>query len=355
VTLPISRASARSADAPPPGAASSGVDPARRGVLAALGAAAVAGLVPGWVPGWAAAPASAQALRARPADDLVGELRLYSARYEDTLMDVARAFNLGYAELVVANPTVDAWLPGLGAQVLLPTAHLLPDAPREGIVVNLSDQRIYWFPPGGAPIQTFAIGIGQEGLGTPMGTTSVVRKKERPTWIPTAEKRKEDPDLPAVVPPGPDNPMGEYALYLGWPLYAIHGTNEPDAIGRRVTRGCIRLYPEGIERLYRQAPVGTRVTVVDQAAKVGWSGGDLFVDIHPTRADVDLIEERRDFTPKPVPGLRDLIMRKAGGEAGRIDWSVVDAAERRRDGVPVRITRPAGGAGYAPVADRVNR
>ncbi|BBK44503.1 hypothetical protein STVA_45230 [Allostella vacuolata] len=310
----------------------------RRALLTGVAATALGALVPWPLAAQVPAPAARRAA-APPRNDMVGELLVYSARYEDTLMDVARTYNLGYAELVAANPGVDPWLPGLGTRILLPTAHVLPDAPRQGIVVNLSDQRIYWFPAGGGPTLTFAVGIGQEGLGTPNGTTTIVRKKERPTWTPTPEKRREDPTLPTVVPPGPDNPMGEHALYLGWPLYAIHGTNEPDAIGRRVTRGCIRLYPEGIEHLYRLAPVGTKVTVVDQEAKMGWIGDDLFVDLHPSRADVDRLEDEGRFDPKPIPGLRDRVAKFAGTAAARIDWATLDEAERRRDGIPVRITR----------------
>ncbi len=326
----------------------------RRAVLAGIASTAVGALLP-W-PLAAQTPMRSRALPATAArNDLVGELLVYSARYEDTLMDIARTFNLGYAELVAANPGVDPWLPGLGTRILLPTAHVLPDAPRQGIVVNLSDQRIYWYPGGGAPTLTFAIGIGQEGLGTPNGTTTIVRKKQHPTWTPTAEKRKEDPTLPTVVPAGPDNPMGEYALYLGWPLYAIHGTNEPDAIGRRVTRGCIRLYPEGIEHLYRLAPIGTRVTVVDQPAKIGWIGDDLFVDLHPSRSDVDSLEEEGTFDPKPIPGLRDRVAKFAGQAAGRIDWATLDAAEQRRDGIPVRITRSTEAPDGAPTIERVTR
>ncbi|WP_374442094.1 L,D-transpeptidase family protein [Stella sp.] len=315
----------------------------RRAVLAGLAATAAGALLP-W-PAAAQTPPRPRAPAMTPIrNDVVGELLVYSARYEDTLMDIARTYNLGYAELVAANPGVDPWLPGLGARILLPTAHVLPDAPRQGIVVNLSDQRIYWFPGNGQPVRTFAIGIGQEGLGTPTGSTTVVRKKENPTWTPTPEKRREDPTLPAVVPAGPDNPMGAFAMYLGWPLYAIHGTNEPDAIGRRVTRGCIRLYPEGIEQLYRLVPIGTRVTVVDQEAKMGWIGDDLFVDLHPSRRDVDLLEEEGKFDPKPIPGLRDRVAKFAGPAVGRIDWATLEAAESRRDGVPVRITRSIGAA-----------
>lgn len=310
----------------------------RRAVLAGMAASLVGALAPSQLSAQTAARPRARGEAARR-NDVVGELLVYSARYEDTLMDIARTYNLGYAELIAANPGVDPWLPGLGTRILLPTAHVLPDAPRQGVVVNLSDQRIYWFAGAGQLIRTFAIGIGQEGLGTPIGSTSVVRKKENPTWTPTPEKRKEDPTLPAVVPAGPDNPMGAFAMYLGWPLYAIHGTNEPDAIGRRVTRGCIRLYPEGIEELYRMVPVGTRVTVVAQEAKMGWIGDDLFVELHPTREDVDMLEEERTFHPKPIPGLRERVEKFAGAAVSRVDWPTLEAAESRRDGVPVRVTR----------------
>lgn len=330
------------------------IDPrwSRRAVLAGIASTAVGALLP--LP-LAAEPAGrARAAGTAGRNDVVGELLVYSARYEDTLMDIARTYNLGYAELVAANPGVDPWLPGLGTRILLPTAHVLPEGARHGILVNLSDQRIYWFGNGGE-IRTFAIGIGQEGLGTPKGTTTIVRKKEHPTWIPTPEKRKEDPTLPAVVPAGPDNPMGDYAMYLGWPLYAIHGTNQPDAIGRRVTRGCIRLYPEGIEQLYGMTPIGTRVTVIDQPAKMGWIGDDLFVDLHPSRADVDSLEMEGTFDPKPIPGLRERVAAFAGAAAERVDWATLDAAEQRRDGVPVRITRSMEAPYRAPAIERMTR
>src|SRR5690606_29607209 len=154
-----------------------------------------------------------------------------------------------------------------------------PDAPRDGIVVNLAELRFYYFRRKGEPrFLTRPIGIGREGFTTPLGQTTVVRKAKDPVWRPTAATRADRPDLPAAVPPGPDNPMGAYALYLGWPTYAMHGTNQPWGVGRRVSRGCIRLYPEDIEALYPLVPVGTRVTVVDQPLKVGWHMGELYLE-----------------------------------------------------------------------------
>src|SRR5262249_50817469 len=152
---------------------------------------------------------------------------------------------------------------------LLPTAHLLPDAKREGIVVNLAEYRLYYFKDGQV-VMTAPIAHGEEGHNTPLGETTIVRKKKDPTWIPTASAREDFPGLAAVVPPGPNNPLGGRALYLNWPTYIIHGAYDPYAIGRRLTRGCVRLYEVDIEKLFDLAPVGTKVTVVDQPVKLGW-------------------------------------------------------------------------------------
>ena len=202
--------------------------------------------------------------------DYFGETEIYKAAFEDTLIHLARNNGLGFVELRAANPTLDPWIPGAGARITLPKKHLLPDAPRKGLVINLSEMRIYYFKnPGEQPL-TYPISIGREGLQTPKGTTSIVRKKEGPTWRPTARMREEDPELPASVPPGPDNPLGTHAMYLGWSQYLIHGTNKPFGIGRRVSSGCMRMYPEDIVKLFPMVPVGTKVTVVDQPVKVGW-------------------------------------------------------------------------------------
>ncbi|MCW5698807.1 MAG: L,D-transpeptidase family protein, partial [Rhodospirillales bacterium] len=186
------------------------------------------------------------------ADDIVGDMRIYTAKHEDTLLDIARDHQLGLIELMAANPGVDPWLPGEGTRIILPTAHVLPDVPRKGIVINLAELRLYYFGKGNEPVVTLPIGVGREGFTTPVGTTSVIKKVKGPTWYPTASTRADDPQLPSAVPAGPDNPLGAYALYLGWPAYLIHGTAEGAkewGIGRRVSRGCIRMYPEAIEWL----------------------------------------------------------------------------------------------------------
>jgi L,D-transpeptidase ErfK/SrfK len=260
------------------------------------------------------------------------------------LLDVARDNDLGILELMAANRDVDPWVPGSGVPLVLPTAFILPDAPRRGIVINLAELRIFYFAGRGKPTQTWPIGIGREYFTTPLGTTRVVRKETDPSWVPTATTRSDDPGLPAVVPPGPDNPMGRFALYLGWPTYAIHGTNKPWGMGRRVSRGCIRLYREDIEVLYGLAGVGTPVTVVNEAAKLGWRDGELYLEVHPSKSQLDELEESGRFTPEDMPSLNDRVLANAGEGSSRLDWRLIAAAVRDRRGVPVRVTRPANAA-----------
>ena len=206
--------------------------------------------------------------------DLVGQMQTHTVSANETLLDIARDYQLGFVEVVAANQGIDPWVPGAGKLLVVPGAHILPDAPRNGIVVNLAELRLYAFTSDGR-INTYPIGVGRLGLTTPVGQTRVIRKRANPTWTPTAATRADNPDLPKSVPPGPDNPLGRFAIDLGWPTYAIHGTNIPWGVGRRVSRGCIRMYPEHIEKLFAATDVGTKVTVVDQAVKVGWRDGSL--------------------------------------------------------------------------------
>jgi L,D-transpeptidase ErfK/SrfK len=238
---------------------------------------------------------------------------------------------------------VDVWVPGEERLVTLPTAHVLPDAPPKGIVINIAELRMFWFRPDGA-VETHPIGVGRDGLETPTGQTRIVRTQERPVWYPTAGKRLDNPDLPAAVPPGPDNPLGEYALYLGWPTYLIHGTNKPYGVGRRLSRGCIRMYPEDIESLFPRIPVGTPVTVVDQPIKLGWHEGELYVEAHPDLEQLTQLEDQQAFTLKPAPDLTAEVLRKAGAEAGRVNWRVLEAELVARRALPVQITGVADSA-----------
>jgi L,D-transpeptidase ErfK/SrfK len=276
---------------------------------------------------------------ARQPDALLGIPTIYLTRHQDTLLDIARDYDVGYVAIRAANPGVDPWLPGAGKMIRVPTQHLLPDAPHRGIVINLAELRLYYYPAGGGRPLTFPIGIGDEGWATPVGRTEVARKIVHPSWVPTASEHAEDPDLPSVVPPGPDNPMGQYALYLGWREYAIHGTNRVYSIGRRDSHGCIRLYPEDIERLFKLVKIGTPVTVVDQLAKIGWSGGELYLEIDPGQANADSLETTGTMKDPSAVDADAQILAAAGADAPRLDWYAIHLAEARRDGIPVRITR----------------
>src|SRR5262245_31515045 len=217
---------------------------------------------------------------AAPSPRLVGRLAFRDARAEDTLVDLGPELGVGYTELVAANQGVDPWLPKAGTRLVVPSARLLPSAPREDIVVNLGDLRLYFFEAGKPP-RSYPIGIAKDGFSTPLGETVVTSKREKPTWVPGESARRDDPTPAREVKPGPDNPLGEHALYLGWPTYLIHGTNDPRGVGRHSSRGCVRLYPDDMAELYKRVEPGTRVRVIDEPVKVGWIGGDLYLEVNP--------------------------------------------------------------------------
>jgi len=272
-------------------------------------------------------------------EDVVGQLQLIRARHADTFVDIARAYNLGYDELVDANPGVDPWLPGEGTQIVLPTRHILPDAPREGIVINLAAKRMFYYPEhaeGEAPyVVTHPIGIGREGWATPLGNTRIIGKTKDPSWYPPASVRKEhaeagDP-LPERVPPGPDNPLGGYALRLDLPGYLMHGTNKPAGVGMRVSHGCIRMFPEDIEWLFGRVAIGVPVTIVNQPLRVCWYEDELFIEMH-----VPLEEDGRDCAEDARrSGLRALSSRY--GRPGGSEAHELAAIVGEHRGIPVAL------------------
>ena len=225
-----------------------------------------------------------------PSDvDLVGALQTIAARHEDTLLDIARQFDVGQDEMVLANATVDRWLPGEGTKTLVPTRFVLPQAKRTGIVLNVPEMRLYFFPAPRATktavVQTYPVSIGRMDWATPLGTTAIAAKTRNPSWRPPESIRSEHAadgsPLPELVPPGPDNPLGDHALRLTRPGYLIHGTNRPYGVGMRVTHGCVRMYPEDIAALFPDVPVGTPVQIVNQPIKLGWLADTLFIEVHP--------------------------------------------------------------------------
>jgi L,D-transpeptidase ErfK/SrfK len=269
----------------------------------------------------------------------MGKMRTWTTGEEDTLLDVARHFNLGYVEMHAANPDVDAWAPLPGTTMTIPTFRLMPRAPQEGIVVNLAEMRLYYFKtPGTAPI-TYPIGIGRDGLMTPVGETQIISKIAGPVWRPTPRMRQEHSYLPESVPQGPMNPLGTHALYLGWKEFRIHGSNKPWAIGRRVSSGCMRMYPEDIIKLFNQVPVGTKVTVVEQPILVAWAGRKLYIEANPSRTQSTQLEIDGAFQPKELTEpLKKVILSVAGKPGAKvIDWEATAKAVLERRGYPVLI------------------
>ncbi|MPY70847.1 MAG: L,D-transpeptidase family protein [Alphaproteobacteria bacterium] len=310
----------------------------RRSFCAAAGALMAVMATPG-----CALAASAPAAAPGPAvgiNPVIGRMRRHIAVKNDTLIDLARQYNLGFTELVATNRGVDPWIPGEGTEIILPGEHVLPDGPREGLVLNISDQRIYYFPRGGGATESYPVGTGRDAWGTPRGKTAIVRKKFLPSWYPPKSIRKEDPTLPAVVRPGPDNPLGRHAMYLGWSGYLIHGTNRPYGVGRRVSHGCVRLYPEDIAQLFPRIKIGLPVAVVAQEAKIGRRDGELVLEIHPNPVQSDELEAGDPMTPAKIAELAYKVTAAAGEHAHRIDWDAVHRAEAERAGVPVPILKP---------------
>jgi L,D-transpeptidase ErfK/SrfK len=278
--------------------------------------------------------------------ELIGETQVIFARHENTFSMIGREFNLGYEEMRRANPGVDQWLPGEGTPIYLPTQSILPEAPRTGIVVNVPAMRLYYFTTekpaqAGGPeivkVSSHPIGIGVEGWGTPFGEGKVTGKARDPVWYVPASIRKEhaergDP-LPSVVPPGPDNPLGAYAMTLSLPGYLIHGTNKPAGVGMRSSHGCIRLYPEDIEALFSRVARGTEVRLVNQPVLAGWRDGQLYLEVHPP-----LAEEQHDLVAEADAALRRALERAGAAAAAiTIDRLGVEKIVAEQRGIPLPV------------------
>jgi L,D-transpeptidase ErfK/SrfK len=261
--------------------------------------------------------------------------------FEDTLYEIARRYSLGSEEVVRVNPGLDPWLPRAGKSIVIPGQRVLPPGPREGIVVNLPEHRLYFYPPTKPGqvqrVYTYPISIGKMDWRTPLGKTKVVDKREKPNWIPPESVRQEhiangDP-LPAVVPPGPDNPLGAYAMRLNLPggSYLIHGTNNPIAVGMAVTHGCIRMYPEDIAELFPLVAVGTPVYLINEPVKVAWVEGRLMLEAHPP-------VDAEGQSGEPVLSVFEGLLEKALGESVvAIHWDKAREELKSARGMPVVV------------------
>ena len=285
--------------------------------------------------------AAAETAPLPPSDvDLVGQVQVVTARHEDTLLDIARRGGLGYTEIKMANRGLDPWMPGEGVQVVLPTQHILPQAPREGIVINLPEMRLYYYPPAQGDFRqvvTYPISIGRYDWRTPLGVTRITQKVPNPSWTPPESIRIEHAAkgdiLPPVVPAGPDNPLGQFALRLGVPGYLIHGTNRPYGIGMRVTHGCLRLYPEDIAALFGQVAPGVKVNFVSQPYKIGQAFGVTYLEVHhPLKEE----KGRREGALGEIARL----LANRGVATADVDWVLVRRELAKPTGMPVAISQP---------------
>jgi L,D-transpeptidase ErfK/SrfK len=270
---------------------------------------------------------------------MVGQLQDTRVQSGDTLLDIARRFDVGLDELEDANPGVDPWLPAVGQRVVIPSQYILPNVPREGIVVNLPELRLYYFPPakpgGRRVVMTYPVGIGSEGRAIPVTLTSVIQKEIDPRWVVPesilAEHEAEGDPLPKVVPPGPDNPLGRYAMRLGLGSFLIHSTNHPYSVGMRISHGCLRMYPENIEQLFGKVPVGTPVRIINQPYKAGWQGDVLYLEAHPPLVELTHAAET-DLTPMVV-ALTRVVSQRLNDHA----WQAAVRVAGRDSGIPTPI------------------
>jgi L,D-transpeptidase ErfK/SrfK len=289
--------------------------------------------------------------------EIVGYVQKTVVGKDDTLPDIARRFDVGYEELLLANPGVDPWLPGVGREVVVPTQFILPAAPHEGVVVNVAAMRIFYYPPHKKGEQqivyTHPIGIGRVGWKTPEGTTKIISRTKDPVWVVPKSVRDEHAEdgekLPAIVPAGPDNPLGQYMFRLSWPSYLIHGTNKPYGVGMRSSHGCMRLYPEDIAVFFDLIPIGTKVTVVNQPYLFGWLDGTLYLQPYAVMED-----DSRDWGKNRKRLLAHLlnprVRKEISDQNNDIDWQRVGDLAHSPRAVPVPVT--GGGDGIDAVVSQ---
>lgn len=266
-----------------------------------------------------------------PPEMVIGELKVYKARPGETFLDIGRREDVGIGEMEIANPGVDPWLPAQVPYVLVPTAFVVPQGAHKGILINVAEMRMYYFPGPSGIVTTFPLGLGPYDWQTPRGLFKVSRKEVNPTWHVPPSIRKEMENPVVAVPPGPANPLGKYRFVLSIPGYGIHGTNKPWGVGRYYSHGCIRMYPEDIHYLFDRVQRGYAVEIVYQPVKVGLEGREVFVEVH-------------DDPYGLVPDLEGEAWRQIEimGAAGRVDGDRLRRAIQDRRGFPVNVTKGFG-------------
>lgn len=316
--------------------------PSRKGTRQALALALTLGLGPLLASGALAATPGYDEIHELPRGhyalpeegSVIGEDYTVVVEEGDTLVDIAREHNVGYEAIRMANPDVSIWAPYADTEVTIPARRVLPDAERQGIVINLSELRLYYYSESGV-VETYPISVGREEFATPQGVTKTTIKVKDPAWAPPASMRREaaarGEPAPSIVPAGPDNPLGRHAILLGLPSYLIHGTNKPDGVGMRVSRGCIRMFPQDIESLYERVPSGTRVNIIDQPVKIGWTQDEeLLAESYPA-----LEENREGF--EPLMFAMDTLAKALGEAHPPVDYKRLRQLVESPDGMAVSL------------------
>jgi L,D-transpeptidase ErfK/SrfK len=257
------------------------------------------------------------------------------AVYEDTLVDLARQYNLGFNEIIRANPNVDKWLPGEGTIIKIPTQHIIPKGfSKKGITINLSEFRGYLIKDN--QLITFPVGLGRMDWKTPLGISTIDLKLEKPAWYPPQSVRDEYKNqgkfLPAEVLPGPDNPLGELAMRISIPGgYFIHGTNRPDGVGMEISHGCIRLFPEDIDYIFQLTDIGTEVILLDQPIKTARIQNDIYLQVHPSYS------KEHDYSLEKIRIQIELLINNQDGLI-QINWDSVENLLKAQNGLATKVT-----------------
>lgn len=287
-----------------------------------------------------------------PDIDIFGQVRTTQASRSETLLDIARQYDIGQIEILLANPNVDRWLPEDGSTVILPSRYIIPQGQRKGLLLNLPEMRIYYFPEpkkGEKPlIITHPVGIGRMDWVTPLGISKIVEKKKDPTWIPPKSLQMDriangETPYPSIVPPGPTNPLGRHAMRLsiGSGSYLIHGTIKPFGVGMRVSAGCVRMYPEDIEALFDKVPIGTQVQIVNQPIKLGWQLDSLFIELHPPLEEDQ--EKYSNYHSIVAAAINDFLAQNSSRRNIPGDFEInqeaLTQAILEKSGMPVLISR----------------
>lgn len=291
----------------------------------------------------------------KPGQEIIGKIQTIETQAGETFASIAQKYDVAYYGLVEANPGVNPDQPlKRGTMLIIPSQYILPQVPHRGIVINQAELRLYYFPKDKAEVFTFPIGIGRVGWQTPEGVLKIIQKIKHPNWYPPKSIREADLadgiKLPQVVPAGPNNPLGDYAMRLSDQTYLIHGTNDPSGVGRRSSAGCVRMYPENIEQLFNMVPMHTQVRIINQALKLAWQGKNLYLESHVP------LQENESKYPADGAAVVPLIDKAIQGmQSVDVNWQLAIAVSKEQQGIPQIIATRAHAPDYIVVNSDVKQ